>query len=170
MENQNLNPEIQPKYAGFWLRFVAIIIDGLIIGVVKLILIGPFIAMIGITSVCSLSCMKQGCYSSQCEIANLLGPIIGAALIANFITLVVGWLYFAFMESSAQQGTLGKMALNIKVTNLNGERINFGQATGRYFGKIVSGLILCIGYIMAGLTEKKQALHDIMANCLVVKK
>jgi uncharacterized RDD family membrane protein YckC len=53
---------------------------------------------------------------------------------------------------------------------MNGEKISFGKATGRYFGKIISGMILCIGYIMAGFTEKKQALHDMMAGCLVVRK
>ncbi len=80
------------------------------------------------------------------------------------------WLYFALMESSVKQGTLGKMALGIIVTDANGNRISFGRATGRYFGKIISGAILCIGYIMAGFTEKKQALHDMIAGCLVVNK
>ena len=72
------------------------------------------------------------------------------------------------MESSSKQATLGKLALGIVVTDLNGNRISFGRATGRYFGKIVSGMIFAIGYIMAGITERKQALHDIMASCLVV--
>lgn len=84
--------------------------------------------------------------------------------------LIAGWLYYALMESSTNQGTLGKMALGIKVTDLKGNRISFGKATGRYFGKIVSGMILYIGFIMAGFTEKKQALHDMMAGCLVVNK
>ncbi|MDD5571692.1 MAG: RDD family protein [Bacteroidales bacterium] len=170
MENQNLNPENQPKYAGFWLRLVAIIIDGLIIGAAKLIIIGPFLAVIGITAARDFSDMKQECSSSACEIVSLIGPLVGAALIANFIVVIISWLYFALMESSARQATIGKMALGIIVTNMNGEKVNFGQATGRYFGKIISGIILCVGYIMAGFTEKKQALHDIMANCLVIKK
>jgi uncharacterized RDD family membrane protein YckC len=74
------------------------------------------------------------------------------------------------MESSSKQATLGKLALGIVVTDLNGNRISFGRATGRYFGKIVSGMIFAIGYIMAGFTEKKQALHDMIASCLVVLK
>ena len=74
------------------------------------------------------------------------------------------------MESSPKQATLGKMALSIVVTDLEGKRISFGKATGRYWGKIISGLILCIGYFMAGFTEKKQAFHDMMAGCLVVAK
>ncbi|MCY7409592.1 MAG: RDD family protein, partial [Chitinophagales bacterium] len=84
--------------------------------------------------------------------------------------IVLNWLYYAFMESSTKQATLGKMALNIKVTDMQGNRITFLNATGRYFGKIISSLIMGIGYIMAGFTEKKQALHDIVAGTLVVVK
>jgi len=62
------------------------------------------------------------------------------------------------------------MALSIKVTDLTGQRISFGRATGRYFGKFVSILILSIGYLMAGWTPKKQALHDRMFDTLVVRK
>jgi uncharacterized RDD family membrane protein YckC len=74
------------------------------------------------------------------------------------------------MESSAKQATVGKMALGLVVTDLNGNRITFARATGRYFGKALSSLILHIGYLMAGFTPKKQALHDIIAECLVVKQ
>ena len=80
------------------------------------------------------------------------------------------WLYFTLLESSLKQATLGKLALGIIVTDLNIKRISFGIANGRYWGKIVSAIILLIGFIMAGLTKKKQALHDIMAGTLVVKK
>jgi uncharacterized RDD family membrane protein YckC len=95
---------------------------------------------------------------------------IAAYLTAILVILILQWLYYALMESSNKQATLGKLALGIVVTDLSGGRISFGRATGRYFGKIISGLILYIGFIMAGLTEKKQALHDIMASCLVVLK
>jgi uncharacterized RDD family membrane protein YckC len=74
------------------------------------------------------------------------------------------------MESSYLQATLGKMAIGIVVTDLEGKRISFARATGRHFAKIISGFILFIGYIMAGFTQKKQALHDLIADCLVVKK
>ena len=72
------------------------------------------------------------------------------------------------MESSSKQGTVGKMILNLRVVDMLGNRISFGRATGRFFGKILSGLILNIGYIMAAFTEKKQALHDMLAGCLVI--
>ena len=82
--------------------------------------------------------------------------------------LVIPWIYSATMESSSKQATLGKMALGIVVTDLEGSRISFSNATGRYFCKILSILSLFIGFIMAGFTKKKQALHDMMTNCLVV--
>ena len=74
------------------------------------------------------------------------------------------------LESSANQATVGKMALGIQVTDLQGNRISFGRALGRTLAKILSGLILLIGYIMAAFTEKKQGLHDMIAGTLVVKK
>lgn len=86
------------------------------------------------------------------------------------LNTVVGWLYFSLMESSEYQATLGKLALGIIVTDLSGQRISFATATGRYFGKILSGIILCIGYIMAAFTEKRQALHDLMAGTLVINR
>jgi len=62
------------------------------------------------------------------------------------------------------------MTIGIIVTDLNGEQISFARATGRYFGKILSGLMLEIGFIVVGITEKKQGLHDMMAQCLVINK
>ncbi len=105
----------------------------------------------------------------------VLGLIFGGAggggqEIFGIIALVAAWLYFALMESSERQATLGKMAISIKVTNLEGDRISFGRATGRYFAKILSGIILLIGYIMAAFTAKKQGLHDMLAGTLVVMK
>ncbi len=152
-------PVQHPKrvvYAGFWMRFLAYMIDSLIFSVVLtplyFILIIPFAAA-----------------SSSNEDAAIIG-FISCACLFDFVVLVVYWLYFAIMESSRHQATLGKMALGIIVTDLDGNRIGFGQASGRFFGKILSGLILDIGFIMAGFTEKKQALHDMIAGCLVVMK
>jgi uncharacterized RDD family membrane protein YckC len=101
---------------------------------------------------------------------GLILAAIAAYLVAILLIVIGQWLYYALMESSSKQATLGKLALGIVVTDLGGNRVSFGRATGRYFGKIVSGMIMCIGYIMAGFTERKQALHDIMASCLVVLK
>jgi uncharacterized RDD family membrane protein YckC len=101
---------------------------------------------------------------------GMMVAAMGTYFMSMFVMFIAGWLYFALMESSNKGATLGKMALSLRVTGMNGEKISFAKATGRYFGKIISGMILCIGYIMAGFTEKKQALHDMMAGCLVVRK
>jgi uncharacterized RDD family membrane protein YckC len=83
---------------------------------------------------------------------------------------MLSWIYYASLESSAWQATLGKKILGLKVTDLAGNRISFARASGRFFGKIVSGMILGIGFLMAGFTERKQALHDILAGCLVLRQ
>ena len=81
------------------------------------------------------------------------------------------WLYFAYLESGEKQATWGKQMLGLYVTDLSGNRMTFARASGRFFAKIVSGLIpLGIGYIMAGFTERKQALHDMIASCLVLRR
>ncbi|MGC4090180.1 MAG: RDD family protein [Polyangiaceae bacterium] len=79
------------------------------------------------------------------------------------------WLYFAIMESSPRQATVGKLALGLAVTDENGRRIGFGRATGRYFAKIISSIILLIGFMMVGWTARKQGLHDLIAGTLVYK-
>jgi uncharacterized RDD family membrane protein YckC len=95
--------------------------------------------------------------------------MVSTYLVFGLAILACSWLYFALMESSAKGGTLGKMAIGIMVTDMTGNRISFGRATGRYFAKILSQMILMIGFLMAGFTQQKQALHDILAGCLVVR-
>src|SRR5271156_767131 len=148
-------------YAGFWLRFVAVLIDFIVIYAVRAIIFKPF----GIDA--GMHGMFHGRQPRDfAEIAPMLGMIIRIAIISS----IVQWLYFALMESSVWQATLGKRALGLSVTGLAGRRIGFGRATGRYFAKILSSLTLFIGYMMAGFTEKKQALHDIIAGTLVLRK
>src|SRR5947207_11226480 len=97
-------------------------------------------------------------------------PLMPLANISiNGVSIAAGWLYQSLLESSSWQGTVGKKVLGLRVTDLNGNRIGFGKATGRYFGKIVSALILGIGFIMIAFTEQKQGLHDIMAGTFVLK-
>lgn len=136
-------------YAGFWKRLAAGIIDGIILT----------IGAIGIGLIVGVVMMTGG----------TINPAF-LELLSNILGVILGWVYFAVMESSSAQGTLGKMALGIKVTDLEGDRIGFGKATGRYFGRFFSAIILWIGFIMIAFTEKKQGLHDIMAGCLVVNK
>ena len=154
-------------YAGFWKRFAAYLIDSIILGVASWIIIIPILGLIGLGA----SSMEYSEDMMTDEAAGgLAAAIIGASMMLWLVIGGASWLYFALMESSSKQATVGKMALGIIVTDLNGNRLSFGRATGRYFGKILSGMILMIGYIMAGFTEKKQALHDMIAGCLVIKK
>ena len=162
---------IYNKYAGFWKRFAAHILDQIILGFVHSILLVPVWIYI-LKEIFQRTnggavedyVMVSGDYFGGFSFTTLLVYI---ALVA-IVSILIDWLYYALMESSTKQATLGKMVLSIKVTDMRGNRIGFGKATGRYFGKIISGMILMIGYIMAGFTEKKQALHDIMSDCLVV--
>lgn len=135
-------------YTGFWRRFAAAFIDGVILG--------AFSFVVGL--VLGFSMAAAGVDSSSIELA---GNLVGA---------VIGWLYGAMMESSPLQATLGKLALNIRVADMSGQRIGFGRATGRHFAKYISMITLFVGYIMAGCTEKKQALHDMIARTLVVDR
>jgi uncharacterized RDD family membrane protein YckC len=89
-------------------------------------------------------------------------------LLVLVLYLIGGWIYFALMESSEIQATLGKLAVGLIVTDLAGERITFSHATGRYFGKVFSALTVGVGYFMAAFTDRKQALHDVMAGCHVL--
>ena len=156
---------VRVRYAGFWLRFVAYLIDYLLLEIVGFIISIPFIGAI----IFSAFTIADSNSFNEKTVFGIAG-ILGAVFMLVIITILLGWLYFALMEASKNQGTLGKMALGLKVTDMKGQRISFGRATGRYFGKIISGMIFMIGYILAGLTEKKQALHDMMAGCLVVRK
>jgi uncharacterized RDD family membrane protein YckC len=148
-------------YAGFWLRFVAIIIDGILLYFVEKLLFLPFGLGMG---------MRGIFHGRHPQNINDFIPYIGLLIRVAIISSIIQWLYFSIMESSSWQATLGKKALGLTVTDLEGRRISFGRATGRYFAKIISKLTLLIGYIMAGFTQKKQALHDMIAGTLVLRK
>jgi uncharacterized RDD family membrane protein YckC len=153
-------------YGGFWLRFAAYLIDGAILGI-------PFciVAMVLITLNSAFGPMLRRHPNDPRVAAAVLGPIILEVLFLVLLFIALQWLYFAGMESSERQATFGKSVMSLRVTNLEGQRLSFGHATGRFFSKIITGLIpLGIGYIMAGFTEKKQALHDMIAGTLVVRK
>ncbi len=168
MENSQIPYQQDQKpieYAGFWWRFLAYLIDSIIISTISWIFILPVFAILGI----SVFSMKQSGYNMD-DPTLFIGTFLMAMIPVAIISTAAQWLYFALMESSRHQGTVGKLLLKIKVTDTAGNRINFARATGRYFAKIISGMILMIGYIMAGFTERKQALHDILANCYVIKE
>lgn len=141
----------EPSYAGFWIRFLAYLIDSFLLSLVFFPL--------GIGLVFGAVYAGVDPNSPEITVGNLL---------LNVVSIFAGWLYFSLTESSSWQATIGKKLLKLKVTDMYGQRLTFGRASGRYFGKIISSLICSIGFIMAAFTEKKQALHDMMANTLVV--
>lgn len=161
------SPVERGEYAGFWLRFGANIIDGIIIGIPTGI-ISAFVSIFWSGAMMELqeSTIDPNYEASLSDIFVFLA----GAIIILFLSLLISFLYYTLLHSSKWQGSVGKILLNIKVTDLNGGRIGFGRATGRYFATIISGMIFYIGYIMAGFTSKKQALHDMIAGTVVVKK
>jgi uncharacterized RDD family membrane protein YckC len=152
-------------FAGFWVRFVAYLIDGLILGIPFM-----FVVIVAIFFLGGFGLMMRRNPVDPRAAAAIMGPLIFGYLLAMLIFLGLGWVYFAGMESSERQATFGKAAVSLRVADLEGRRLSFGHATGRYFAKIVSGMIpFAIGYIMAGFTAKKQALHDMIAGTLVLR-
>ena len=148
------------RYAGFWRRLGAVLIDFALLAAAMAALgwLGLPVYQRHVSAVG----MADGSFSASFRVVyNPLGMVIGVLL---------WWLYFALLESSRLQATLGKLALGIKVTNLDGGRIGFGRATGRTIAKYLSAAILLIGFIMAGFTRRKQALHDYIAGTLVVDR
>lgn len=162
LDNDLNDPDLYPEgyngpvvYGGFWYRFLATFVDGILQQIISGVFAFVFGALYGLTAVA-----RGGINDSEIMFLNIAGYVIGA---------VVAWLYNALQESSAAQATVGKRLVGLKVTDLDGDRISFGRATGRHFGKFLSSIFL-IGFLMQPFTEKKQALHDMMAGTLVVKK
>ncbi|MDM8001161.1 MAG: RDD family protein [Dehalococcoidia bacterium] len=141
-------PEI--KYAGFWIRLLAGVIDLVITGLIF--------------------------FSAVIIVPILLGPLIGvpsgAAIVAGAAVtwLVITWLYWAIMESSSKQATVGKGMLDIVVTDAEGKRMSFRKASLRHLWKLASALPALAGFVVAGFTARKQAVHDLIAGTLVVTK
>jgi uncharacterized RDD family membrane protein YckC/Tfp pilus assembly major pilin PilA len=131
-------------YAGFWRRAAAYIIDYIVL----------FIAVaVGFAAIAS-----SGVPPERAAALNML------------VVYGLYWLYRAGMHSSGFQATVGKLALGIKVSDLAGQRIGFGRSTGRVIAEFLAGLTLGVGFVMAGFTKRRQALSDMMAGTLVVKK
>jgi len=131
------------KYGEFRIRFVAEIIDAIIINFV-----GGILSGIG---------MLSG------------GGLVSVLVFTILLPLICAILYYAYFESSTKQATLGKMVMKLKVVGKDGERISFANAIGRFFAKILSFVTLCVGYIMIAFDSKKQGFHDKLASTYVVK-
>ncbi len=153
------------EYAGFWVRFLAFLIDNAVVGIGFVLILIPLIFLTGL-----------GGFIGEIhpnEDMNDVGifMLFGLLFLAATVSLLLTWLYHALMESSEWQATLGKKVLGLVVTDMAGRQVSFGRATGRHFAKIITNMVPAfIGYIMAGFTERKQALHDMIAGCLVLRR
>lgn len=160
MENQFLDSNLDndtPQYnayAGFWQRFVAALIDGILMNIAQMIVFSVF--GLGAVSSFNAEMFEDGIPSSFWMV--------------SLVSTGINVMYYAYFESSEKQATLGKQAMGLVVTGMNGERISMANAVGRYFSKIPSAMILGIGFLMQPFTQKKQALHDMIAGTLVYKK
>jgi len=152
-------------YAGFWKRVAAYILDAIILYIPSLLIqkiMGGDAAE---------AAMKQAQLSAPNDPHLMLTAFTqyyNTMLPAVLIITVMTWLYFAFCESSAWQATIGKLALGIRVTDMQGARISLPRAFGRYPAKYLSAFILCIGFLMVAWTQRKQGLHDMVVSTLVL--
>ena len=150
------------RYGGFWLRFLAHLIDHVILGIVAaplfFILVLPVIIRV-----------VNDAGRNQELSPELIVAIVGSIFVYILLAFVGVWLYEALLTSSSWQGTVGKRVLQLKVTDELGNRIGFGRSTGRFFAKFLSSVIFYIGFIMVGLTDRKRGLHDMLAGTLVMR-
>ena len=156
------------SYAGFWIRAAAFIVDCIIISVPVAIVSIPFS---GYATFKLMPYLEEYSYTQtvSSEMASALFLCWGIALLLQLVSAVIFWLYFALFESSAKQAPWGKQICGLRVTDAYGQRLTFARATGRTFAKILSYMTLYIGFMMAGWTRQKRALHDMIAGTLVMK-
>jgi len=152
------------RYGGFWLRFVAVIIDGVIIAIPIGILQAMLFAVMGL----SMPQIAQNPNPRPEEIFAAMAPILGMVGLSSLIGMALACAYEAFFLVKFG-ATPGKMALGLKVVRPDGSGITASRAIGRYFGKLLSSMILYIGYIMAGFDAQKRALHDMICDTRVIK-
>jgi uncharacterized RDD family membrane protein YckC len=159
-----MNPGMQPSgaihYGGFWIRFVARLIDGILVGIVGFILTLP-LTFLGIGSAISVN------QNDPSAALAALPAMLAAQGIATLIRLALAVAYEAYFLST-KGATLGKLALGLKVVRADGGPITVGLAVGRYFASILSAIILMIGYIIAAFDPQKRSLHDRLCNTYVV--
>ncbi len=142
---------------------MAYIIDRIVIGIAAT----PFYVVLVLPSV--LRIIHEAESSGGEPSPEMIFSIIGSASIFFIVAFVGYWLYEALLTASSWQGTVGKRVLRLKVTDEAGNRISFARSTGRFFAKILSQVILWIGFIMVAFTDKKRGLHDMLAGTLVMR-
>jgi uncharacterized RDD family membrane protein YckC len=150
------------RFAGFWIRFVARLLDDIILGIaagaINMLIFGSLMP----------NAFRVRPNPTPEEAMAALGPMMAALGLAMVVGLVLGGIYETFFVARAG-ATPGKMALSLKVVRPDGGKISVGRAAGRYFAKILSGMILAIGYIIAGFDAEKRGLHDMICDTRVIR-
>jgi uncharacterized RDD family membrane protein YckC len=144
------------RYAGFWIRFLAIIIDGFIIGAINFVLTMPF-------RMTTMFHIMNGVENTPGALATVFG-MLGLSIVIGVVLVLAYNAYFV----SKSGATPGKMVLGLKIIRPDGSGISVGRAIGRYFAQILSGMILYIGFIIAAFDSQKRALHDHLADTRVI--
>jgi uncharacterized RDD family membrane protein YckC len=152
-------------HAGFWKRVAAYVFDYIVLLLAGM-LIGALLVATAATAVLE-EAQKNAGENPQLILAAF-GTYMHTMWPALLLSTVFVWLYFALLESSVWQATIGKLVLGIRVTDLRGERISVPRALGRYLAKFLSLLIVGIGFLMVAWTGRKQGLHDLLAGTLVL--
>lgn len=153
LESQAIQAAAQ-QYAGFWLRAVAAMIDGFLCQIATMMVAFPLGFTMGVTAA---------------PVLPVPDIEFAATGIGFGVGLMMQWLWFTVAESSVWQASIGKKILGLTVTDLEGNRIDFGRANGRYWSKMLSGLFFGLGFFMVAFTDKKQGLHDKLAGTLVLR-
>ncbi|MFO7256126.1 MAG: RDD family protein [Bacteroidota bacterium] len=148
-------------YAGFWLRVVAFVIDSIVLSVLYLLVIIPLYDSLSPPDAFDPDAPVQGPTFFQ----EVTSPDVSL-----LVLVVVAILYYATMEASRHQGSLGKLALELKVTDAEGGRLSLSKSLIRNASKLLSTASLLLGYIAAAFTRRKQALHDLIAGAIVLKR
>ncbi|HLT81004.1 MAG TPA: RDD family protein [Cyclobacteriaceae bacterium] len=146
-------------YAGFWLRVVAFIIDSIVLSVLHLLVIIPLYD----------SLLPSAAFDPDSTPPTVIQQLV-APDVSVLVLLVVGILYYALMEASRHQASIGKLALELKVTDAEGGRLSFSKSVLRNASKLLSAALLLVGYLVAAFTRRKQALHDLIAGAFVLKR
>ncbi|MDR2710778.1 MAG: RDD family protein, partial [Burkholderiales bacterium] len=151
-------------YAGFWYRFLAWFIDTIILSTASSVVMLVFMAI-------SFGALFHGAPSDSKDVSPETALLfVGMYGVMYLVIIVASLLYFSLCESSRWQATIGKLALGLKVTDTNGQRLSFLRAMGRWFAHIVSNVTLLVGYVVNVFTARQQTLHDMLAGTLVVYK
>jgi uncharacterized RDD family membrane protein YckC len=170
------NPVVTPEeeegpdigvYAGLGRRFVAFLVDFIIILLFDLVAMAVLGLTRGIQN--SYFYFVQHVPVEQLTTEGTMGAFLGSVIAAyGVVLIIIPWLFFAGFESSRSQATPGKLLMHIVVTDMTGNKPTFARVTLRHFAKFVSALIIFIGFLMIGFTQKRQGLHDKIASCLVL--